>query len=147
MCRASSSLRCPARFRPVVLCGDIFHTAHFIDLGQNEIRILKHSRLASRQIRHPQHDSSLTKFLESPVNADFLYRLVSFPDSGGVNESEQDAVDIQRFLYSVTSRAGNIRNDRALLPEQGIEKRTFTRIRSPDNRHRDTVLDSVATAE
>lgn len=38
-------------------------SAYFIDLGQNEIRILKHS--------------SLTEFLESPVNADFLYRLVS----------------------------------------------------------------------
>ena len=67
--------------------------------------------------------------------------------TGGVDKSELNTIDDERIFNQVACGAVNIAHDGFLFAEKGIEQGRFAGIRSPNNRHRDTVLDGVAHAE
>ena len=100
--------------------------------GQREdLLILFRKLLAS-----VEHHQKYVRFLEHAAGKIYAYIFhVVFRSAnpGGIFEIELHAVDDERAFHHVARRAREGRNDRLVIVEQSVQKRTFSRIRPADD--------------
>ena len=65
-------------------------------------------------------------------DAQSLYLIVRFTQTGGVRKAQENAAQPQLFLDGVARRARDIRDDRAVIAQNGVQKRAFSGVGSAD---------------
>ena len=65
----------------------------------------------------------------------------------GVDEAEEQSIDVHHLLHRVARRAVDVADDGTLLAEEGVEEGAFAHVGRARQRHGDTLLDGIAEAE
>lgn len=103
--------------------------------------------IAGLLIEQPKHDA---RFLNGSIRATdaYLFHLVGrVTDTGSINETEQHAVDLHRFLDGVAGRAMYIRDNGAVIANELVEQGALAYIRLTDNGNGDTLFDDLSGFE
>ena len=82
----------------------------------------------------PDDDVRRQDRLPCAAHALLLDDVHTLTQSSGVGQQEVDAVQADRPLVEIARRAGNVRDDGAVIPQKGIEERAFPRIGFTDER-------------
>ena len=73
-----------------------------------------------------------------------LHRIMCIAQARGVCQLQRDAAEADTFTQYVARRTGDIGDDGTIATRECIEQAGFARVRPPDNRYAQTVVQSHA---
>ena len=88
-------------------------------------------------VEHVQNQFRLRERGAAAADALAFNLVARLAQAGGVNEHDRQAADVRGLLNRVARRAGNGRNDGAVMAKQLVEQTGFAGVRPADNRRAD----------
>lgn len=98
-------------------------------------------------VHHPQYDVGFVQFLVCTFDSDVFDGVVGLADAGRIDESEGDAVPVDRIFYHIAGGAVDVAYDGPFLAKQGIEEGRFPYVCFADDGDGDAVFQGVSPME
>lgn len=86
-----------------------------------------------RRISHPDEDVSACGELPGPVNTNALHDVFRFPETRSVRQKNGNARQGKRDFDLIARGSGNVRDDRPLLPSDGVDQAGLPGVRRTCN--------------
>lgn len=123
-----------------------------VDDGNNLFALASRGNVAEFFFRRwgvddPQNDSRLGKGGIGTLNADLLNDIVGGAQTGCIDKTEGDAVDVDGVLNDVTGSAMDIAHNGFFLSHKAVEKCALAYIGFADDGHGNALLDGLTGAE
>lgn len=118
-----------------------------VDIHEDIVDAAGEVFLRAGDVKHGKDDGGFADLFEGALDADFLDGFGSLADAGGVDETEEDAVDGHGFLDGVAGGAVDIGNDGAVFAEKGVQEGALAGVGGADDDDGNTVFDDIAEAE
>ena len=97
-----------------------------------------------RGIQHHQHQRGICQSLAAAGNAQLLRLLKTLSQPGCVYQLQRNPIERDSLRYGIAGRSRRRRYNRPFPLHQPIEERTLSRVRPPDNRQSQPVVDNAA---
>ena len=86
-------------------------------------------------VHHKQHAVGLLDLLPGAFDTDALNLVAGIAQTGGIDDVQRHAVDVDVLAQHVASGTGNVGHDRCFTARQGVQQARFTGVRASGNHH------------